>query len=543
MSLLAIPPEVSQVMLEEMFAALNHEIPDPGPDDYNTKRENQKRELMQTLAFYAEEGPTWDPEGKYLCGSCYYRQLMDWGDTPACYVVEGKISMEAGSCQFYRYGNPDSEWNPLPMKKKYTQEEANYAERPKVKGFGCFPRCEYGKVAEGKDRDGREIWCGQFGVHVRPKACCAFEDGSDLVQIEAGGPGSGCNPEVGKCGRPEGPHAVDYMTEKVGEKKGTNPGGMYKGSDGVTRYVKWYTDDRQARGEALANKIYNDLGLGAQKSVLFTKADGKHAIASEMVAPNGKTLAQYGITKEIANKILDGFAADVLTANWDAVGQGHDNIIVGPQGMVYRIDQGGTFLKRAQGGDKPEGLLNQITEVNKLFDKSTNSSYAKVGDAAGIKSVADMTDRFRTQVNEISFLAEKVGGWQKYVEQNAPLMPKAEQKQIAGMLESRTNLLVTKMYEQSTPAVKQTTHVVEEKKPEDQPVAKSWKGRDWSSPPNSNLVGGYFRQGTVVAQVYQKLASKEGEWQKVSEIKKEIEDKIGRTLYNISQNTLKQGGA
>lgn len=168
--------------LAEIFAS-----EDPGPDRYDTRRENQKRELMQTLAFYAEEGPAWDPEGKYLCGSCYYRQLMDWGDTPACYIVEGKISMETGSCQFYRYGNPDSESNPLPMKKRYTQEAVNYAERPKAKGFGCFPRCEYGKVAEGKDSDGREIWCGQFGVHVRPKACCAFEDGSDLIQIAAGG--------------------------------------------------------------------------------------------------------------------------------------------------------------------------------------------------------------------------------------------------------------------------------------------------------------------------------------------------------------------
>ena len=169
-------------LLDDIFASEDG-IKDPGPEKYNEKDEARKRELMQQLAFYAEEGPTWDPDGKYLCGTCYYRQVMDWADLPACYIMEGDISLEAGSCQFYRFGNPDSEWNPIPMKEKYTKAAANYAERPKEKGFGCFPRCEYGSTAEGQDKDGREIWCGQFGVHVRPKACCAFEGGKDLVQI------------------------------------------------------------------------------------------------------------------------------------------------------------------------------------------------------------------------------------------------------------------------------------------------------------------------------------------------------------------------
>lgn len=175
----ALNLSLEDMLIDELLAAGQ----DLGPDHYDTRRENTKRELMQQVAFYAEEGPTFDPEGKYLCGSCYFRALMDWGDTPACYIVDGKISMELGSCQFYRNGNPDSEWNPLPTQKKYTKEEANYAERPKEKGFGCYPRCEYVSVAEGKDSAGREFWCGQFGVHVRAKACCAFENGKDLVQI------------------------------------------------------------------------------------------------------------------------------------------------------------------------------------------------------------------------------------------------------------------------------------------------------------------------------------------------------------------------
>jgi len=135
---------------------------------------------MQRIAFYAEEGKSFDPDGKYLCNSCYYRERMDWGDTPACYIVEGKISMEDGSCDRYIHGTPDAEWNPLPMLHKYSQAQAGYAERPKEKGFGCS-RCEYGAKAKKPDSKGRESWCNMFGVHVRPEACCSSHDGKDML--------------------------------------------------------------------------------------------------------------------------------------------------------------------------------------------------------------------------------------------------------------------------------------------------------------------------------------------------------------------------
>lgn len=514
-------------------------IKDPGPEKYDTRRENEKRELMQQMAFYAEEGPTWDPEGKYLCGSCYFRALMDWGDTPYCYIVEGKVSMEDGSCQFYRYGNPDSEWNPLPMGKKYTKEEANYAERPKVKGFGCYPRCEYASPAEGKDKDGREFWCGQFGVHVRAKACCAFEDGKDLVQISAGGPGSGCNPDVGKCGRPEGPQKTDYMATKLSGPKGSNPGGLYKGSDGIERYVKIYNDPKSARGEELANHIYYDLDLAVPKTELF-EHEGKLAIATVIVPPStagGKTLQEYGLNKTVANSIMNGFAADVLTVNWDAVGLQHDNIIVSKGGTTYRIDQGGTFLKRAQGGDKPESLLNQITEVEKFFDKNKNAAYAKVAETAGIKSVADMKDRFEAQVKAITDLRDAVGGWKNYVAtQSQGNMPKDEQQKIATMLEARTNLMQSLVYGMDKTPDKE--NVTQSKPPvEEQTETKESKWRQY----NPNAVGGYFRQGTAIATIYQTLTSKEGQWFSVNEIKKGLE---GKSTANIDNrfNELKYTG-
>lgn len=530
---------------------------DPGSDKYNFQREEQKRELMQQAAFYAESGPTFDPEGKYLCGSCYYRQLMDWGDTPYCYIVDGKVSMETGSCSFYRHGNPDSEWNPLPTHHRYSKEASGYAERPKVKGFGCYPRCKYGKEAEQKDSDGREYWCLNWGVHVTARACCAFEEGEDLVQIEAGGEGSGCNPEVAEehgttCGPKAGPPKHYFLHEKVGGAQGSNPGGMFKGTDGIYRYVKFYADEKQSRGEHLANHIYNEIGVDAPHSQLF-EHNGKDAIAAPQM--EGKTVQQMGaMTPEQAKTFMNGFAADVLTANWDAVGTGKDNVFIHQNGNVVRLDQGGTFLKRAQGGDKPEALLNKITEADKFFDASVNKHYADVAQKAGVKSAADLgeqtgTKSLQEQVGDIVALRQKYGDWASYISAKDPDMPMGERAKIALMLEARTNLLKN-LAEQQTQSNfqkkmedlsgKPTTSDVP-KTGDKTDTGKKYQARVWGEP-NPKLIGGYFRQNTVLASVYSTLAEKQGEWHSISKIKADLEQKFGKSLYNISQNTLKQGG-
>ena len=134
----------------------------------------------------------------------------------------------------------------------------------------------------------------------------------------------------------------------VGGQQGTNPGGTYSGPNG-SYYVKQYTDHSRAAGEHLSNAVYRALNIGAPESFLVTSGgalvNGKHA--SKII--DGDTVASLGnLSKDRAVQFTDGFAADVLLANWDAVGTGKDNILVGAGGKVYRIDNGGTLLMRAQ---------------------------------------------------------------------------------------------------------------------------------------------------------------------------------------------------
>lgn len=237
----------------------------------------------------------------------------------------------------------------------------------------------------------------------------------------------------------------NILHEKTGSARGSNDGGFYRGKDGVNRYVKFYDDPTQAASEHLANQLYRDLGLEAPNSQVFKTADGRLAYASD-IFEGGKTLGSTTITKARATKAMDGFVGDVLTGNWDAAGLSHDNMMVLPSGKVARIDNGGTFLFRAKYGRKPPGVLNAITEWDKLLDPSVNPSYSQLASKAEFNPI-DARKKIISQVDKLLAVQKANGGWAKYVDRVAPQLGTNDRKAIVGMLNSRTDLLKKKRLE------------------------------------------------------------------------------------------------
>lgn len=253
----------------------------------------------------------------------------------------------------------------------------------------------------------------------------------------------------------KGPDGFTILGEKISGAQGSNDGGFYRGKDGVERYVKFYNDGTQSQTEHLANQLYRDLGIGAPESTTFDHIGGKKAYASTLFK-DGRTLRDAGLSRDLSAKAMKGFAADVFTANWDAAGMNHDNMMVLPGGNVVRIDNGGTFLFRAQAGRKPPELLNAITEWDR-FLSGGNASYHKLSLSAGIERPFDVSSptfnsaenkAFRKdlikQIQTIQKLEKKVGGWGKYVDTHAPGLTKADRDAVVGMLESRSELLSAK---------------------------------------------------------------------------------------------------
>jgi hypothetical protein len=241
------------------------------------------------------------------------------------------------------------------------------------------------------------------------------------------------------------PDANVILGKKVGPQKGSNPGGLYVGRDGKKRYVKFYNEPSKAHAERLANTIYLALGVGAPYSTTFEK-NGNVGYASDIIPHKGELRdIPDNQRKQIANKILDGFAADVLLANWDAVGLEDDNIVLDQNNKPVRIDNGGSLLFRAQAGRKPKQMLGDIPEWNGFADESINGSYARIFRDAGYSNPEDIMPRIKQQVARIAQLRKQYGGWDQMIHSVTPTMNAGDASTIAAMLDARLKKLAQKV--------------------------------------------------------------------------------------------------
>jgi hypothetical protein len=107
--------------------------------------------------------------------------------------------------------------------------------------------------------------------------------------------------------------------------------------------------------------------------------------------------------------VYEGFVADAWLANWDAVGIGYDNLLVGPDGAAIRIDVGGSLLYRAQGSPKGGAFGDKVGEIDSLRDPKNHwpaSVFANIPEeaiVAGVKRLAALPD------SEIRGLTEAYG--------------------------------------------------------------------------------------------------------------------------------------
>jgi SPP1 gp7 family putative phage head morphogenesis protein len=133
--------------------------------------------------------------------------------------------------------------------------------------------------------------------------------------------------------------------------------------------------------EVAADEAYRALGIHVPALNVYDTPGGPVKL-TEYIA--GKTLAEIKASDRSAydKAILElkkGFAADALLGNWDVVGMGADNVLVGNDKKVYRIDNGGSLRRRAQGGLKNADQWNEYPdELWTMRNRSVNASAADV---------------------------------------------------------------------------------------------------------------------------------------------------------------------
>lgn len=129
--------------------------------------------------------------------------------------------------------------------------------------------------------------------------------------------------------------------------------------------------------EYITDRIYSAFGHPAAFSRVYEGGESKISVFIP-----GKDLYCFSTdSKEyefIKEEIKKGYVLDCFLANWDVIGTAHDNIRLGVDGKVYRIDNGGSLHYRARGALKDSAFGPNVVEIdtmresNPIFSTITN---------------------------------------------------------------------------------------------------------------------------------------------------------------------------
>lgn len=141
----------------------------------------------------------------------------------------------------------------------------------------------------------------------------------------------------------------------------------------------------QLQNEADADAVYRAMGVPTPYSTYNPESGTKFSYFIK----DGQTLSQWESGKSKAEidamhqEIGKHMALDALLGNWDVIGQTKDNILIGPNGVPYRIDNGGAMKYRAQGTPKGDKFGPTVGELATFRDPSKSASkvFGKVTDS------------------------------------------------------------------------------------------------------------------------------------------------------------------
>jgi hypothetical protein len=181
---------------------------------------------------------------------------------------------------------------------------------------------------------------------------------------------------------PQGKDALTSLTH-VGKLGGYSGALKVADAQGNNYVMKRGTNAAHVVSEVVADNAYKALGFNVPESHLYNTSGGPVRLSQWV---EGKDLGEFLKTEsnpEVKNQVLDevrkGFAADAVLGNWDVIGPKFDNIKVGADGKVWRIDNGGALSLKGIGTPKPQGAWGAYpTELWTMADKSLNPETAQI---------------------------------------------------------------------------------------------------------------------------------------------------------------------
>ena len=192
-----------------------------------------------------------------------------------------------------------------------------------------------------------------------------------------------------------------YVTFDVyyGSKDGGSNTGYYvvNRTTGELFYAKESSGSFQYKAEVAATKLYRAAGIDVPDVEIITLPNGQKGMISKYI-PELRPLSEPNALA------YDGFGMDVLLENWDAVGLSFDNTLITVDGsLVIKLDAGGSFNYKAQGG--PKAFTAVPTELLTMLDPHINYTasqiYGKMSREDFIKSLEKAVNLSDVNINNI----------------------------------------------------------------------------------------------------------------------------------------------
>lgn len=243
-------------------------------------------------------------------------------------------------------------------------------------------------------------------------------------------------------GRPSAPADVldEKMFARVSEKKGSNPGGLFRHKvTGEEWYLKFPDSDLNAKNELLANRLYRMAGIDVPETTILRRLDGSIGVASKWESDLALERLPSNLAK--AKGVKEGFVVDAWLANWDVVGSNYDNLLLRASGSAVRIDSGGALLYRAKNGLKGSAFGSEVGELKSFLSAAKNPSSFKV--------FGDVT-RLEMKESAKRVLAITDDDIRKTLAEHGPYASLKENKDLAELLIKRKSF-IAKEFPESVP--------------------------------------------------------------------------------------------
>lgn len=257
------------------------------------------------------------------------------------------------------------------------------------------------------------------------------------------------NPKASFQQQPGG--EIDYLKEQTGSAGGATRGGMFRGSDGKERYVK-FMPEQKALNEVGNSRAYEAFGVPSVKlkDEPLSSAAGSYATEggrSRMVmsdkfgsewSPLDKLRSQDGaVTDEMARSYVQGVPADIVLGNWDVSKNGANIITDGKAALRIDVGEAGPNSVKFSAKDEWKNLEDGFTKATGGMGAAPNMDPADMVRAAGIDKMNAVKGELTTGVSNIESALTNAGGSLPFVKQTWPHLPAAKAASLAKQLEKR----------------------------------------------------------------------------------------------------------